>query len=97
MPSWHKISYTILNLTHTKHGPYRDEDIIGINFLKVMKRRIEKENSKSDAELYREEQSKMIAQLGDMALVANSIPQLTKISSGLYKHKAKFIPHVTES
>ena len=39
----------------------------------------------------------MIAQLGDMALVANSIPQLTKISSGLYKHKAKFLPHVPET
>ena len=32
-----KIVSPDLNLTHTKHGPYRDEDIIGMNFVKVMK------------------------------------------------------------
>jgi hypothetical protein len=57
--------------------------------LKILKRRIEKENSKSAAELFKEEQSKLIEELVDMELVAKSLPQLAEIASGLYKHKSK--------
>ena len=62
-----------------------------------MKSRFENGNSKSVAELYKEEQSKLIEELGDMELVAKSLPQLTEISSGLYKHKSKFVPPVPKS
>ena len=86
-----------LTLSHPKHGPYKDAEIIGMNFVKILKSRIEKENSKSTAKLYIVEQSKLIEELGDMDLVAKSLPQLTEISSGLYKHKSKFVPPVPKS
>jgi hypothetical protein len=68
-----------------------------MNFFKILKSTIGKENSKSGAELYKEEQSKLIKELGDMELVAKSLPQLAEISSGLYKHKSKFVPPVPKS
>ena len=51
-----------------------------MNFVKILKSRIEKENSKSAAELYKEEQSKLIEELGDMELVAKSLPQLVEMT-----------------
>jgi hypothetical protein len=86
-----------LALSHSKHVAFKDEEIIGMNFVKILKSRIEKENSKSAAELYKEEQSKLIEELGDMELVAKSLPQLVEISSGLYKHKSKFVPLVPKT
>jgi hypothetical protein len=62
-----------------------------MNFMKVLKNRIEKEGSKSAAEIYREEQSKLIDKIGDMEVIARSLPE---VASGLYKHKAKFVPAV---
>jgi hypothetical protein len=79
-------------LIHTKHTAYTLEDIIGMNFVKICKSRIANENSLSAGQIYLEEQSKLINKLGDMELVAASIPQLINIAGGLYKHKAKFIP-----
>ncbi len=70
-----------------------------MNFRKVLKSRIEKENSKSAAELYKDEQTKLIESLVDMELVAKCLSQLTEIASGLYMHmhKNKFIPPVPKS
>jgi hypothetical protein len=53
-----KMSTNDLSLSHEKHGPYKAEEIIGMNFKKVLKNRIEKEGSKSATEIYREEHSK---------------------------------------
>ena len=53
-------------LIHAKHDAYTEENIIGMNFVKICKTRIATENSKSAGQIYLEEQSKLINQLGDM-------------------------------
>ena len=68
-----------------------------MNFVKVCKSRIANENSISAGQIYLKEQSKLINKLGDMQLVAASIPQLIDMAGGLYKHKAKLIPQVPKS
>ena len=84
-------------LRHPKHGPYKNEEIIGMNFKRVMKQKVEHHSSLSVAEIYLQEQTKLIQETGDMSLVAKSTPQLVNIQGGLYKHKNKFIPSIPKT
>ena len=81
-------------LVHAKHGPYTNEEIIGMNFKRVVKEKVVQQRSWSVAEKYLQEPTKLIQETGDMSLVAKFTPQLINIQGGLRKNKNKFFPTI---
>jgi hypothetical protein len=63
-----------------------------------MKDAIEQQPDKPVGQVYNEQQNAMIHKLGSVEAVADSLPQLIEIESGLIKHKKKkFVPVIPAS
>jgi hypothetical protein len=63
-----------------------------------MKNPIEQQRDKPVGQVYNEQQNAMIEKLGGVETVADALPQLIEIESGLCKHKKrKFVPVIPVS
>jgi hypothetical protein len=82
-------SETIKQAHKDNHEPISDQKIFEIDFKLAMKDAIEQQPDKPVGQVYNEQQNAMIHKLGSVEAVADSLPQLIEIESGLIKHKKK--------
>ena len=82
-------SETIKQAHKDNHEPISDQKIFEIDFKLTMKDAIEQQPDKPVGQVYNEQQNAMIEKLGGVEAVADALPQLIEIESGLSKHKKK--------
>jgi hypothetical protein len=91
-------SETIKQAHKDNHEPISDQKIFEIDFKLTMKDAIEQQPDNPVGQVYNEQQNAMIHKLGSVEAVADSLPQLIEIESGLIKHKKKkFVPVIPAS
>jgi hypothetical protein len=61
------------------HDSLEKSEIFNIDFRVTMKDAVSRQPDKSVAQVYQEEQSKVVSQMGSLELVAEVIPQLQEI------------------
>ena len=79
------------------HTALDRSEIFKIYFRATMKDAVVRQPDKPVAQVYQEEQSKIVSQMNSMDLVVEVMPQLQDIQSGLTKHKRKLAPVIPEN
>ena len=83
--------------SHCNHESKPNSDIISTDFMATMKELVVNQPDIPISQHYQREQDKLVSQLGSIEIVADVLPQLITIQSGLTKHKLKFVPVVPET
>ncbi len=78
------------------HNGVGDTKLINMEFRQNVKDRIMGEPDVPVSQIYQQEQSKVIKQTS-LEIVADALPQLYEIQSGLFKHKNKSIPIIPKT
>ena len=79
------------------HEAISGSKIFEIDFKLTMKDAVEKQPGKPIGQVYQEQQNKIIEDLDTLEIIAEILPQLSEIESGLTKHKRRFLPKIPET